>query len=160
MSRAFNHLRSNAIAYLALFVALGGTSYAAVTLRAGSVGTRQLRNHSVTPVKLAKGSIAGYVRDWAKIGAAGQLIASRPHAHLVSWNSGTVGVPGGIVGWGQSIPRACFAIATTSTLGPGTSYASAQVLSAGTRNGRLVGAQVRLSSPQTAVNVAVICPQP
>ncbi len=160
MSKALNHLRSNAIAYLALFVALGGTSYAAATLRAGSVGNRQLKNHAITPIKFDKGSIAGYVRDWAKIGATGQVISSRPHAHLVSWNSGTVGVPGGIVSWGEPIPRACLAIATTSTLGPGTSYASAQVLSAGSKNGRFVGAQVRLSAPQTAVNLAVICPQP
>ncbi len=43
MTRALNHLKSNAIAYLALFVALGGTSYAAVRLPAGSVGARALR---------------------------------------------------------------------------------------------------------------------
>ena len=65
MSRVFNHFRSNVVAYVALFVALGGTSYAAVNLPAGSVGNRQLKNHSVTPIKLDPGSIAGYVRDWA-----------------------------------------------------------------------------------------------
>jgi hypothetical protein len=36
-------IRKNLIAYLALFVALGGTSYAAVSLPGNSVGTRQLR---------------------------------------------------------------------------------------------------------------------
>jgi hypothetical protein len=32
MSRLLTHARDNAIAYLALFVALGGTSYAAIKL--------------------------------------------------------------------------------------------------------------------------------
>jgi hypothetical protein len=48
------HLRSNVIAYLALFVAIGGTSYAAVSLPAGSVGTRQLRRGAVTLRKVSK----------------------------------------------------------------------------------------------------------
>lgn len=41
------------IAYLALFTALGGTSYAALSLPANSVGSRQIRNHSVKPLDLA-----------------------------------------------------------------------------------------------------------
>ena len=51
------HLRSQAVAYIALFVALGGTSYAALSLPAGSVGTRQLRSGAVTGTKLAKGAV-------------------------------------------------------------------------------------------------------
>jgi hypothetical protein len=160
MSRALNHFKSNVVAYLALFVSLGGTSYAAATLGAGSVGTRQLKNHSVTPVKLQKGSIAGYVRDWAQIDAVGRISGSRPRAHLVSWNEGPGGVPGGVVSWGEPIPRACFAVATAATLAPAPRFASAVVLSAGKKTGHLVGVQVRLSAPQTAVAVAVICPQP
>lgn len=46
---------AHAIAIAALFFALGGGAYAAVTnLPPNSVGTRQLRDHSVTPVKLAR----------------------------------------------------------------------------------------------------------
>src|SRR3984957_15113605 len=85
MNRALNHFKSNVIAYLALFVALGGTSYAATTLGPGSVGTRQLQNHSVSPVKLQKSSIGGYVQDWAQISGRGHVIASRPHAHIADW---------------------------------------------------------------------------
>ena len=44
MIRLLTHVRSNAVAYVALFVALGGTSYAATQLAPGSVGTRQLRD--------------------------------------------------------------------------------------------------------------------
>jgi hypothetical protein len=61
------YLRSNAIALLALFVAIGGTSYAATQLPAGSVGTKQLRNGAVTAAKVRKGSLLA--RDFK----AGQL---------------------------------------------------------------------------------------
>lgn len=46
------HLRSNAIAYVALTVALGGTSYAAVKLPKASVGTKQLKANAVTSAKV------------------------------------------------------------------------------------------------------------
>ena len=64
-TRLLNHIRHNVVAYLALFVALGGTSYAVVNLPANSVGARQLRNHAITPVKLDPKSIAASVRAWA-----------------------------------------------------------------------------------------------
>jgi hypothetical protein len=158
MTRVLAHVRSNVVAYLALFVALGGTSYAAIRVPAGSVGNRQLRNHAITPIKLDPGSIAGYVRDWAQIDSAGQIVASRPQAHLVTWIE-TGEFPGGIVSWGQAIPRSCFAVATTAAAAPAT-YASASVLSNGSMPGRFVGAQILLSAPATDVSVAVICSQP
>jgi len=54
------HLRRNLVAYLALFVALGGTSYAAADrlLPANSVGTRQLRDHAVTKKKIARSTLS------------------------------------------------------------------------------------------------------
>jgi hypothetical protein len=45
------------VGYLALFVALGGTSYAATSLSARSVGTRQLRDQAVRTSKLADGAV-------------------------------------------------------------------------------------------------------
>jgi hypothetical protein len=53
------HVRRNVVAYAALFVALGGTSYAALKLPDNSVGTAQLRNGSVTSSKLAAGAVTG-----------------------------------------------------------------------------------------------------
>jgi hypothetical protein len=44
---------STIVAYLALFVALGGTAGAAVTLRANSITSREIRNGSVTRADLA-----------------------------------------------------------------------------------------------------------
>jgi hypothetical protein len=67
MRGILNHLRSNVVAYVALFVALGGTSYAAFRLPAGSVGNRQIQNHAIGAVKLNPGSIAASIRAWADV---------------------------------------------------------------------------------------------
>jgi hypothetical protein len=42
------------VAFVALFVALGGSSYAAITLPRDSVGTKQIRNDAVTLKKINK----------------------------------------------------------------------------------------------------------
>ena len=57
LTRLRKHLLGNAVAYAALFVALGGTSYAAATLPKNSVGTAQIKNGSITPAKLKNNSI-------------------------------------------------------------------------------------------------------
>src|ERR1019366_9018390 len=93
MTNFLRHLKANAVAYLALFVALGGTSYAALQIPAGSVGARQLENHSIAPIKFDRSQIGAYVRYWAEISAQGTVVASRPSAHLVGWHdvpSGTL----------------------------------------------------------------------
>jgi hypothetical protein len=54
LPRLRRHLSyANVTATLALFVALGGGAYAATQLPANSVGTKQLKDRAVTPVKLA-----------------------------------------------------------------------------------------------------------
>jgi hypothetical protein len=60
MQRAFEYLRRNAVAFAALFVALGGTGYAAVAIPANSIGTKQIRNGAVTSAKLTKAARAPY----------------------------------------------------------------------------------------------------
>jgi hypothetical protein len=56
-NRIIGHLRGNAVGYVALFAALGGTSYAAVNLTPGSVRTGALANGAVTNSKLATSSV-------------------------------------------------------------------------------------------------------
>jgi hypothetical protein len=56
-TRILLHFRHNLVAYLALFVALGGSSYAAVRLTPGSVRTRALAAGAVTHTKLALNSV-------------------------------------------------------------------------------------------------------
>ncbi|HWF73133.1 MAG TPA: hypothetical protein VG186_07300 [Solirubrobacteraceae bacterium] len=112
MKRLIGHLRANVIGYIALFIALGGTSYAAISIPRGSVGTAQLRNHAVTPVKLGKG-ITGSVRAWAIVAPNGKVIAGggKPRA-LVS-------VPGGdyTIDWGVPIPKTCATVANVEPRG-------------------------------------------
>jgi hypothetical protein len=57
MTALTSYLRRHHVALLALFVALGGTSYAAVALPRGSVGKRQLRKNAVTGAKVKDGSL-------------------------------------------------------------------------------------------------------
>jgi hypothetical protein len=46
-----------AVAFVALLMALGGTSYAVVALPANSVGKKQLRKNAVTSVKVKNGAL-------------------------------------------------------------------------------------------------------
>ena len=57
LSRIVGHIRGNIVGYIALFAALGGTSYAAVSLAPGSVTSTALHNGAVTNAKLAKNSV-------------------------------------------------------------------------------------------------------
>jgi hypothetical protein len=61
MRRIVRHRPSPAmvVACLALAIALGGTSYAAVSLPKNSVGTKQLRNNAVTSAKVKKNALTG-----------------------------------------------------------------------------------------------------
>src|SRR5262245_53556312 len=62
MSRITKRLTyANVIATLALFLALGGASYAAFKLPKKSVGTRQLKPEAVTGAKVKTGSLPGTV---------------------------------------------------------------------------------------------------
>jgi hypothetical protein len=61
---------ANVIATLALFIALGGASYAAVKLPKNSVGTKQLKNGAVTGAKLKNGSVTGAKIAPGSIGGA------------------------------------------------------------------------------------------
>lgn len=47
---------ANVMATIAVFIALGGASYAAIKLPKNSVGAKQLKKNAVTPTKLSKAS--------------------------------------------------------------------------------------------------------
>lgn len=58
-NRITRHLNyANVIASLALFIALGGASYAAVALPSNSVGTKQLRKNAVAASKLKRDAVS------------------------------------------------------------------------------------------------------
>jgi hypothetical protein len=55
---------ANIVSLIALFVALGGTGYAAMTLPRDSVGSSQIRTHAVGPSELKTGAVSSRaVRD-------------------------------------------------------------------------------------------------
>jgi hypothetical protein len=56
------------VACLALIVALGGTSYAAIRLPANSVGTKQLKKGAVTGVKVKSNTLTGKQINESKLG--------------------------------------------------------------------------------------------
>src|SRR5450755_2013472 len=118
MTRTLDYLRRNALAALALvcsLLSLAGASYAAFSLPAGSVGTRELHNGAVTNKKLANGSvtpakfdgraIGGSVRHWAHVSQGGQILGG-------SNGAGASGGPIFHVSWGDRFSPRCAALVT------------------------------------------------
>lgn len=167
MKRGISHFRSNAIAYLALFVALGGTSYAAISIPHNSVGTRQLRNGAVTASKLAKGSItptkldgrsgATYVAFWAEVDSSGRIARSSKPATTTNW-----GGPGeGEITFRGALPSDCFALASVS-FSPATGANGYVTVGSGSIGGK-TNILVTMTGPNgmatpLSVLVADICP--
>jgi len=64
------------ISLIALFVALGGTTYAATTLPRNSVGTKQLQKNAVTASKIMNGAVTARKvaapEAWHEVGATGE----------------------------------------------------------------------------------------
>ena len=122
------HLKRNAVAYAALFVALGGTSYAAVKLPAGSVGTKELHHGAVTKTKLHRDAVTStIVRDHTlKVVdfARGQLTAGAKGDKGEKGDTGAKGDPGptfGVAGLDTGCcpsptPTAAATVASTKTV--------------------------------------------
>jgi hypothetical protein len=75
---------SNVIACVALFVALGGASYAAFQLPRNSVGAKHLKKGAVTPAKLSAGALS-------QLGE-GQGFASKRNFQPVPFGNGEQGI--------------------------------------------------------------------
>lgn len=103
-------LRGNAIGLLALFIALGGTTYAATALPKNSVGTKQLKKGAVTKAKINKKTITQLKGNVGPAGPAGPAGPTGPqgpqgiqgppgpvntvatladHRFAIMWTSGT-----------------------------------------------------------------------
>jgi hypothetical protein len=80
------------VALLGLTVALGGTTWAAVSLPAGSVGTAQLKHDAVTSGKVQNHSLTGADINLASLGAVPNAVHARSAdsaAHAVSADTAT-----------------------------------------------------------------------
>jgi hypothetical protein len=112
--RVIAHLRGNLVGWIALFVALGGTGYAAIRIPRNSVGAAQIRNRSITPVKLNPTSIGGSVRAWAIIRANATVIASsRKPVVFASAFPGSY-----VIQWPMRLARTCGTVANVDNRSP------------------------------------------
>jgi hypothetical protein len=103
MSTAYEYVRRHHVALLALFVALGGTSYAVTALDPGSVGTIQIKNGAVTSNKVLDGSlrktdfaegvvVAGAQGPQGASGATNLVVRTRRYSPALAPNrSGSLG---------------------------------------------------------------------
>lgn len=160
-ARILDYLRRNAIALTALgcsLLALGGASYAAVSLPSNSVGTAQIRNGSVTPPKLNHRSIGGYVAAWAETNNGCQLVASSGGARIANDHPCTSSGGALIIKWRGKFPRsrlACVAVGIPSEVSGGTEPA---VEADYQGNGRvLVSDAVNPNGGGQGVTVVLVC---
>ena len=96
------------VALIALFVAMGGTSYAAVTLGKNSVGSKQLKKNAVTTSKIKNGAVTT-----SKIKNGAVTAAKINPAGLTVPNADNAGSAGAVNGNG--IKGVQLAVATSST---------------------------------------------
>jgi hypothetical protein len=98
------------IAYLALFVALGGSAYAVKQLPKKSVGARQLkknavtttkiRNQAVTAAKITNGTLTGVQIDVSTLGTVPTAQLANSLAPPEDWHEvGAPGEPGFLKSW-------------------------------------------------------------
>lgn len=86
---------ANVMATIAVFIALGGASYAATQLPANSVGTKQLKNAAVTPQKLSTASKAALTGGPGPAGPQGpQGVAGAQGPAGQKGSTGDTGVQG------------------------------------------------------------------
>lgn len=148
MKSLLRYLRSHHIALAALFIALGGTSYAAVSLPKNSVGANQIRADAVTSAKvkdrslLARDFKAGQLPKGAKgargakgatgargatgaAGAAGAVGAVGPQG--AKGDTGAQGPAGPVDSLSARVTRdsSAFPVASCTFVAPATSCAGA-----------------------------------
>ncbi|MEY2515132.1 MAG: hypothetical protein QOJ89_2490 [bacterium] len=110
----FNRIRgglsfANLTSLMALTIALGGTSYAAIKLPSNSVGSSQIKAKSIKNADLADSSVtSGKVRNGsllAKDFKSGQLPGGLPGANGTNGTNGAPGAPGSTGATGPTGPQ-------------------------------------------------------
>lgn len=116
--RILDHLRSNVVAYLALFLAAGGTSYAAVAIP----------NSSIDPVKLNRAIIGGYVRAWASVAANGHVLGSGGRVGVRNAPLGASSGPYYYLSWRAKLDSRCTAIGSVDDGNGAAGYLTADLV--------------------------------
>jgi hypothetical protein len=123
---SLKYTRQNAVAFLALFVALSGTAFAATSLPKNSVGNKQIKKSAVTGVKVKKNTLTGTQINEAKLKTvpdASKLGGLPPSAYLpagaAAANSANAdkldGIDSAVFGTAYTVPGSVFAPRDTST---------------------------------------------
>jgi hypothetical protein len=115
-------LRGNAIGMLALFIALGGTTYAATALPKNSVGTKQLKKGAVTKAKINKKTIKQLKGNTGPAGPQGPAGPAGPTGATGAQGPQGIQGPPGPVGTVATLADHRFAIMWTS--GTAAKYAA------------------------------------
>jgi hypothetical protein len=147
---------ANLIGTLALFVALGGTSYAVSQLPTNSVGTKQIRSNAVTGAKVKDGTLTAddFSAKTNLQGAAGQPGATGPVG--ATGARGATGVTGPAGEAGSAGPVG----ATGAAGADGTAVAYGYVFSGGTVYGGPGSAHNLSSADITHPTIGVYCFRP
>ena len=151
MNRLIRHVRNNVVGYLALFVALGGTSYAAVTIS----------NHSIVPPQFNGKYIGGYVRAWVTVDGSGRVLASAGGVHVRP--QGDIAPGHYAIDWHPAPRSSCTAtgsVISYTTLAPGYVVPIAARLG-GNREGSVVQVYNALGQPAALPStVILVCGTP
>jgi hypothetical protein len=91
MIRMFKPSPALAVSFVALVVALGGTSYAALSLPRNSVGTKQIVNGAVTARKIRNGAVTAAKIDTAGLTVPNALHSSSANAAVNAMNATSAG---------------------------------------------------------------------
>ena len=118
MLKILPFIRQNAIALLALFVALGGASYAAV-----SINGSQIRNHTINAVKLNPKSISASISAWAIIFGDTLHVTAGPASSKIRVS--TTGVGESITWTHRRFAQNCLPMATSMAPVTSGGYGSA-----------------------------------
>jgi hypothetical protein len=94
--QARRHLSRNLVGYLALFVALGGTSYAATNLGKATVKARNLASDSVSSSKVKNGTLLAKDFKSGQLPKGAKGDKGDPGAAGAAGTAGIPGTPGGL----------------------------------------------------------------
>jgi hypothetical protein len=168
LKRTGEFARRNAVALVALFVALGGTSYAAFGVPNNSVGGLQLRNGAISSQKLTLGN-KNYLRSG--FGAPAAAIIGRPvlaGPQTVAPNSSPgVQISGNNTSFNQTANSSALAFGVTSVTVPSACTSARvdafvgdlRVASARITGGNGGNAQTIGMRPEAGINVGAISSQ-
>ena len=95
---------ANVMATVAVFIALGGASFAALKLPKNSVGAKQLRKNAVTTAKIKKAAVTGDKVQVSTLGKVPSAVTADNAGNATSLGNVTASAYAGAPSWTPSLP--------------------------------------------------------